>query len=57
MPPGADGCVSPLDLPDPEADPDGFKAAVTERLDEILGAHAMKLNRCKVQLMVLTLGG
>lgn len=52
----ADGSVCPLELPDPASDPEGFKAAVTERLDEVLGRHVMKLNRSHTQLLLLALG-
>jgi hypothetical protein len=43
-------------LPDPESDAEGFREAVTARLEELLAVYLMRLQRTNSQLMILTLG-
>jgi hypothetical protein len=43
-------------LPDPESDAEGFREAVTVRLEELLAVYLMRLQRTNSQLMILTLG-
>lgn len=44
-----------MDLPDLQSDPSGYRAALTERIDTLLGPCVFKLQQ-KVQLLLLSLG-
>lgn len=52
----ADGGVTPLELPSLASDPDGWRAAVEERVSTLLLSTGAKLQAHKVNLQLLALG-